>query len=417
MKTVTDRRGTALGALAPLLALAVGLGAPETGSAQERTLLPPEDRALDVDLTPVFSVGAIDGADWESFGEVTSARFGPDGNLYVLDGQAYRVLVISPEGELIREIGSQGEGPGEFRMPGGMDVLDDGTIVVFDRMARNFSFLRPDGTYVRSVVTDLIAEGMPMGTTRAAGDVVLSEFRGMDVDTGNPERDPKDGGNIFIRPVMREGETAPVAVLANPGSRASFTSRPDEQNISVGGAPAFTPPIDWDVMPDGRLAWIEGPRWTVKVAGRDGAVRTFERPMPPRPVTERDRNDERARRLEALESTGVGAPMRVEEVNGQRTVTRDTDMGRRMIQNLEFAEVVPVLAGIAVDPAGRIWVLRNGPRVGAPGTVDVVTADGDYLGSFESDVLPTAFARDGRAAFVRTGEYGVQTIEVVRVSM
>ena len=40
--------------------------------------------------------------------------------------------------------------------------------------------------------------------------------------------------------------------------------------------------------------------------------------------------------------------------------------GRRMISELEFAETIPVLAGLASDHQGRIWVRRTAWRLLRP---------------------------------------------------
>lgn len=50
-------------------------------------------------------------------GKPVGMTIGPDGNLYVADTHYFRVLVYSPEGELLKKIGSRGHGPGEFELP------------------------------------------------------------------------------------------------------------------------------------------------------------------------------------------------------------------------------------------------------------------------------------------------------------
>ena len=43
---------------------------------------------------------------------------------------------------------------------------------------------------------------------------------------------------------------------------------------------------------------------------------------------------------------------------------------------MEFAEEMPVIAGMAVDWSGRLWLERTGPRVGEEGPIDIVSPGG-----------------------------------------
>ncbi|MGC9367821.1 MAG: 6-bladed beta-propeller [bacterium] len=52
--------------------------------------------------------------------------------LLVLDGAKYKLLIISPEGELLKEIGQQGEAVSEFSSPGHFDYDQDGNIFILD---------------------------------------------------------------------------------------------------------------------------------------------------------------------------------------------------------------------------------------------------------------------------------------------
>ena len=52
------------------------------------------------------------------------------GDLYVLDGLMGRILVLSPAGQLVRTIGGEGSGPGEFKRPGPFRLTRDTLRVV-----------------------------------------------------------------------------------------------------------------------------------------------------------------------------------------------------------------------------------------------------------------------------------------------
>jgi hypothetical protein len=73
-----------------------------------------------------------------------------DGSLYVTDGFWGRVLRFSPRGELLREYGRRGDGPGELRSPGAVEV-DGDAVVVSDPGAHRMSrFARDDARFLGS---------------------------------------------------------------------------------------------------------------------------------------------------------------------------------------------------------------------------------------------------------------------------
>jgi len=53
-----------------------------------------------------------------------------DGNLWIADRTLHHVLVVNEEGELLRTIGRNGAGPGEFRGPRGLGIRGDHAYVL-----------------------------------------------------------------------------------------------------------------------------------------------------------------------------------------------------------------------------------------------------------------------------------------------
>ena len=104
----------------------------------------PGTRAVDQELAAVteevYTVGTFSGQDWETFGRIADVDFDADGNLYILDEGNYRVVVLDRDGALVRVIGSQGEGPGEFSAPTRAAILEDGRLVVYDMGFRHSRF-------------------------------------------------------------------------------------------------------------------------------------------------------------------------------------------------------------------------------------------------------------------------------------
>ena len=85
------------------------------------------------------------------FGEETlknpqDLRMGPDGNLYIADTGNKRILVVSRDGELVREIKDKKN----FKTPSGVNVDAEGNIYVADESARAVLVYSPEGELLRS---------------------------------------------------------------------------------------------------------------------------------------------------------------------------------------------------------------------------------------------------------------------------
>ena len=97
-----------------LLLGACALAAPPL-AAQQTVEMPRRDRAVEVPMEDVFSVGTFDGADWETLGDIRQVAFDGSGNLYILDAQTSRFVIVDRNGAFVRMWGEEGEGPGEWR--------------------------------------------------------------------------------------------------------------------------------------------------------------------------------------------------------------------------------------------------------------------------------------------------------------
>ena len=103
-----------------------------------------------------YRVGSIDGDEWEIFGRVHfRAWFDESGNLHLMDDEAGRIVVVDQRGELVREFGRLGEGPGELSggtiTAVGFAVLRDGRAVVFDPGHNAFQVFAASGEFERAV--------------------------------------------------------------------------------------------------------------------------------------------------------------------------------------------------------------------------------------------------------------------------
>jgi hypothetical protein len=71
--------------------------------------------ASTVELEELWRLGGDTDDEDEFFGIITSILADEAGNVYLLDSQLNEVKIFSAQGEYLRSIGREGEGPGEFR--------------------------------------------------------------------------------------------------------------------------------------------------------------------------------------------------------------------------------------------------------------------------------------------------------------
>ena len=76
-----------------------------------------------------------------------------------------------------------------------------------------------------------------------------------------------------------------------------------------------------------------------------------------------------------------------------------------------------MLWGMKVDWEDRIWVARRGPMGQEDGPTDIVTPDGNYIGTLPPEGLrtPDAFGPGGLMAYIERDEMDVPTVRVVRL--
>ncbi|MDE2662030.1 MAG: 6-bladed beta-propeller [Gemmatimonadota bacterium] len=418
-------RGRPTRIAATLLAALAASAAPGEGLAQEIIELPGEDRWLEPDFEEVYRVGAALGEAWQEFGTVGRVGFDEAGNLHVFDRLAARVVVVNPNGDFVREFGRRGDGPGEFQSALDMVVMRDGRVVVADMGHRAYHIFAPTGDLERMVRMGRVTWIRKMdaevgGESLIRGAIVLgSAFRAVPGETTIAFPDPRT-----IERISLSGDEAAVEPAADvwgpawtrlrehvlPGGRQKIMSR--------GPRRGFEPELFAGVLPGGRIAFSDSSAYAIKVAERDeGRIGTIlTRPLSPEPVTERVMQAEKDRRLRDIEGRPEGSVSR----SADGLVVSGTGGGaqeREQIETLEFAEEVPIVRDLRTSWNGRIWVLRRGDEPVSDGPIDILAADGRYLGSYRTGAtpLPDAFGPEGLAAFIERDELDVQTVVVKRL--
>lgn len=381
-------------------------------AAQEVVDLPAEDRLLSPDLESVYRIGSAGAqAAWEEFSSIPSLWFDGTGNLHVMDqtggrlGSA-RIVVVDPEGGLVREFGRSGDGPGEFRAPRQMIVWPDGSTLVEDIMHMGYHVFAPGGRFERILRTELGSDMRPeRGATRS---VVGGTW---DSSTDN-------------RPILRfdlssdEVSKHPLVKAWAPRQAEARSHEAADIEDLLRAEWGFEPELLFDALPSGGVAFSDSSAYAIKITGSSGAVlRILRRPIRPLPATETLRRAERERRLERLRNrpgsvTGNPGPEDMAFMNAL------IEGQLREVENMRFYAEVPVVAAIQTTWEGTLWIQRSAvPGAEDPGPIDVLTTDGRYVGTLAPDIvsMPDAFGPGGLVAFVEAEAFDVPVITVRRL--
>jgi hypothetical protein len=372
-------------------------------SSQEVVALPLENRHIDARLEPLFRVGDLDAPPWAQFQSLTDAAFSPDGTLFLLDATQPTVVAVSTEGSLRFRVGGRGEGPGEYRSPQSVDVLPDGTIVVFDGAKRAFLLYDEEGGFVDEVRPDLTlgVPGAPMevaadGTLLALPERLLTSMHGAAMLT-----------SAGVRSIDRDIPLLRVQ-LSDSGAATVIARVPVALRLEDATSlfRVFVPEASFGVVLGTDIAIMQAEEYRIEVLSPSESETT---------VLRRDLE------IRATSATDRNAFLNQLEGDSERVRSIGQGSGQRPSRNRPdpwFYPTISPATRITTNGGRSIWVQRSNPNdATAPGPIDLLSTDGSYRGSLPADArgLPAAFGPGGLVVFFETGEYGVPTANVYRL--
>ena len=383
-------------------------------AAQQVIEFPGVDQWLNSDFEEVYRVGAIDGPEWQQFGMIAGVDFDAVGELHILDGQAARAFVVSLDGELIREYGRPGEGPGEFEEARWIGVTGEGRAIVFDWQRNGFHIFDTAGRIERLVRLQGDYSFMPELDVNAGGEALVPNGPVRSVSIAASLAGIRNANTPVTRPVVR-------LALSDDRVRTDTVAEawmPDPEQVRF-RAPngsyrerRLTPPLLVGALPGGGVVYSDSSGYRIKVAGPDGTLeRVLTRPFLPRPMTDPMREAARQHHLELFGEELRNAVDAIDMSDGAIAFLRERE------ESFEHYHELSVVGDLQTTPDGTIWVQRSGADPFTEGPIDVLTSDGRYLGSYPADTpMPAAFGPNGLLAFIETDDLGVQTVVIRRVA-
>ncbi len=339
----------------------------------------------------LVEVAAIDPADGSpgELGQIQALALGDDGSVYAFQRSPATIKAYGPDGSFLRDIGREGDGPGEIR--GGMLAIRGDTLVVQDPNAHRLTFLKTDGSFIRTVqstccywVTTLTIDSAGRvwspGSVGKTGDGGWIRFgmNGAILDTVlMPPTGEGRGDGKYWRVDLKNGSNSSSMMMSIP----------------------MQPSTEQYLRFDGAVLQGNTERLAFAVLGNaKDTARVFEADAPRLPMSE-------AARDSAFEAA----------ISGQSGQWRKAL--RESAKKDDLPKVWPAWTHIASDRRGQLWVSLPGER-GEVTRLVVFGTDGRLLGDVP---LPSpkmfdlpAWNRDG-LAFLDEDADGRTVIRVFRV--
>src|SRR5690606_19867259 len=98
------------------------------------------------ELVEEVRVGEMEGAEEYTFGAIAEILALPDGSVLLFDRLVPALRHYGSDGKLIRTIGRKGGGPGEYEAAGGLALLPDGRVAMWDPRNGRIQLYSLDGT-------------------------------------------------------------------------------------------------------------------------------------------------------------------------------------------------------------------------------------------------------------------------------
>ena len=378
--------------------------------------------ALGWEADTVAVLGDAFAEDAYQFNEVSSERLAGDGagTLYVLDPQGGRVLRYDADGRHLATTGRSGEGPGELGQPLGLAVGPGDTAWVSDFSNSRLTGYPPDGGEPRTVAFPDNA-GIPNPRMAATDDGFILLFRpifafrrdaGGQMAMSRPGGD--DGADVQRMPLLRfDRELTPTDTLwvtPEPPMDMVRIETGDRMVMSMMSR-EFWPAFQWGGFSDGGVVISDSAAYVLQLVDARGRVtRVIRRPPAPRTTTEADRELARQR---LRDQSDEGTRVRIGGGGPGEDVRRR--MLEQQLEQMTFAEVVPRVVRLLVDPRDRIWVGVSEETADEVERIDVYSREGELLGELRGLPFPDVFIGPDRIGVLRRDELDVQQVVLLAV--
>ena len=291
-------------------------------------------------------------------------------NVFLSELKEGVIKVFDSNGEYVKTIGAQGNGPGEFQQVSNLAELKDGRLIAFDSRANRTSFFDSSGLFIKSFQWRmgyfsyiLVKSSSYVVTERAFSGIIENPYfyvKEFDFD-GNEVR--------FY------GEfSMPESLIIHYGNGTTYTGPP------VSNHSLFAGDQDKEVF-----YHCMNNQYLIEVYDSSGKLfRKIDRPYDPVPFTDQDASEYR----------------RTHDYPGMNEEVR------RAIQNLKMPKVKSIVSRMYIDDKSNLWFHTREIKEEEGKTLtafDIFNPDGYYYAKVWTDIVPQIFNK-GKIYRIETDE-------------
>jgi hypothetical protein len=223
--------------------------------------------------------------DTNRFTMVREFEVDKEGRFWVFDDGSRSLFLFDADGTLLRRIGRQGAGPGEFQRNAGMVALPDGGVAIWDSRNSRITTLDRDG----NVVTLMPVPGGYNPSNGLAIDTVGRLFVTQPLMAAADEMFGRIG-------LLRLGPNGEVLDSLLPPllevTRHQYIARRGSSSMAAGAR--YAGAAHWAWLREGAFVSGDGARFQLRITGSDRRSVRIERQLRPVAVDPAERHEEEA---------------------------------------------------------------------------------------------------------------------------
>ena len=289
--------------------------------------------------------------------------------VWLFDDQSNQLFLFDSAGTLVRRIGRQGQGPGEFAGGGGLVTLPDTGAALWDAQNARISFFTANGDFRTS---------WPVPAGFATNNGLLTDTSGT-LYLRRPVSSPREVEVIGRLGLVSLGEGGvfqdSLVPVDLPVERDTYVAVSPDGRSRTGTSSRLAPNYYWDWHPEGYFVVGHGGRYEIILERRPARPVVIRRSAPAVPIVPDERAEEKERILWTM----------------RRTQPNWSWTGR------DIPEIRAPLAGITVTRDGNIWSSVATPSERIPDSeLPPQRENGIPIRHYRLPVVYEVFAPDGR---------------------